>query len=1018
GASPDADALVARARTAADAERWMEALDLASQALAVDPRAEDAAALVGVARNRLGALGAAATAELRELTVVAVDTCGSTAIAAAIGPERYRQLMLELYEACVEAFVRYDGRVTKYVGDGVLAQFGHPIAHEDDARRAVLAALALIEGVRKRGPGWRQRLGAEVEIRIGLDSGTVAIGPMDASPWATDEIAGDPPNVASRVQAQAEPMTVLVTEATRNLTAGWFITEPIGTVPLRNYPRPVQLHRVHGPTDAESRLEASVRERPALVDRQAELARLRAAVAHVERHAERRVVGLVGPPGIGKSRLADHIRGTAMGAGATPVAITCSNLQRSSPLRPVARALRRIFRLPPRDQVSDEDAIAAIRAHLAELPNRRTPTDDAVALYAWLLARGPAPELEPDVLRKRAFDAVVDLFEALASTAMLVVNVDDVDAGDPSTIELLAALLARPRDTAMLVVLTGRGPLPPELVLDEEIALTGLPAGDAAALARAVGPSLEDETVRRIVARCDGVPFYIEELAVAARDTDDEVRPEPAELSAFVAARLDELAPEQRRLVSQLAVAGREARVDVLARVAGVDSAAFDALVGALSAQGIVRRSRAAGGEIVRFRHDVMREVAYQTLLASRRAELHGALARALAALPAHAVRPEDLAHHYALAGDHVNAAEHWLQAARAAVVNGAHREAAELFENTLEAVAHLPESPARSAAELEAQLGRGNALSTLRGYTSPHAREAFEEAARLAERREDSTAIFPAIWGIWSYWFVLGEHATAAELATRLQSIAEQNAHDERFRWTAAGIVGYQRLAQGDLAGAREALTQGSRHAGVEPAFELPNDPGLASMGALAVVLWLLGEHDESNHVAAQAFEQAQALDPNDRLTALTRSWTGCYLAWQAQLRGDADAAIELAELAATIAAEHGQVTWIAAATMHRSIALCLSGRLDEGLPVLGAMVDAWRAAGRDSEGRQQHQILMTPYFAGRYAEALLLAGEHEAAAQQIDLILSGSAANGERFWDGALLALKASLPDPEVQR
>jgi len=990
----------------------MEALDLASQALAADPRRDDAAALVGIARNRLGSLQSAGT-ELRQLTVVAVDMCGSTAIAAAVGPERYRQLMLELYEACVEAFVRFDGRVTKYVGDGVLGQFGHPVAHEDDARRATLAALALVEGVRDRNIGWQQRFGTEVEIRVGLDSGTVAIGPMDASPWSPDEIAGDPPNIASRVQASADPMTVLVTDATHGLIAGWFETALIGDVTLRNYPREVALHRVLGPTEAESRLEASVRQRPALVNREAELERLRTAIAAVQDGEQRRVVGLVGEAGIGKSRLAEHVLATAVAAGATSLTITCSRLQRDSPLRPMSRALRRLFRLQPRDAIADAAAIEVIRAQLAELPNRRTPTDDAVALYAWVLARGPAPDVEPDVLRRRAFDAVIDLLEALASTAMLVLYVDDVDAADPSTIELLAALVARPPDVQMLVVLTGRGPLPPELELDEELVLTGLPASDAAALARGVAPTLDRETVQRIVERCDGVPFYIEELAVAAEDTDAEVRPEPAELSAFVAARLDELGPPLRRLVGQLAVAGREARLDVLTQFSELAPAALADEVAALSTRGIVRRSRTPQGEVVRFRHDVMREVAYGTLLQTRRAELHGQLAAILAALPAQTVPPEDLAAHYARAGDHANAASWWLDAARAAIANGANREATRLFGHALTAVVHLPETPARVAAELEAQLGLGNARSTLHGYTSPHAREAFERAMELAESLADSTALFPAIWGMWSYWFVLGEHEIAKTLAQRLVAIADDQPDDPRYRWVAATIVGYQHLYMGDFAAARAELELASRHVGVEPVADFPHDMGIVGQAALSVALLFLGENDESARVAEQTRVQAEQLDPGTRKDALTKCWVANWLAWQAELAGDSEAALEHADRATAMGVDQGYATWLAAAALHKSIAQCSLGRYDEGLPMLAAVVDAWRSAGRDEDGTQRHPVLMTPYYAGRLAEALMATGEREQAARLVDELLAGTAANGEHFWDAELQRLQTALSD-----
>ena len=229
--------LVSRAQAAVADARWLDALDLASQALAANPHNTEAAVLVGTARQRLGTVSAAA-AELRQITVLAIDMVSSTMIAARVGPEAMRQLMLELYELCAEAVSRYGGRVTKYGGDGVLAQFGYPVSHEDDARRAVLAAWALLEGVAGRAASWEHRLSEPVRVRIGVDSGLAAVGPLDASPWSPEEIAGDPPNVATRVQNDADPMTIRVTDSTRRLLEGWFETEPVGVVELAQLPSP------------------------------------------------------------------------------------------------------------------------------------------------------------------------------------------------------------------------------------------------------------------------------------------------------------------------------------------------------------------------------------------------------------------------------------------------------------------------------------------------------------------------------------------------------------------------------------------------------------------------------------------------------------------------------------------------------------------------------------------------------------------------------------------------------------
>ena len=684
----------------------MEALDYASQALAVDPRQATAAVLVGTARQRLGRI-TKTSAELRQISVVAVDMYRSTAIAAQVGPESMRELMLEVYEVCVDAVARYDGRVTKYLGDGILALFGYPVAHEDDARRAVLASLAVLDGIDARGPDWQARCGTAVRVRIGVDSGVVAVGPLDASPWSTEEIAGDPPNVASRVQATAEQMTVRVTDATKELITGWFETIPVGPVELRNYPEPVGLHRVLGPTQAETRLEARAGARPPLLGRDAELAVLRAAWSRVVPSGERQLVSLTGEPGIGKSRLVEHLTATAIASGGSHVTLACSRLHQDSSLRPVSRAVARFFSLSPAERERDALALDAIRRQLEQLDHRSVPTEDGVGAYGWLLGIRSAVDLEPDVLRRKTFDAVIDLLEALSMRSPLLLCVDDADTADPSTTDLLRALLARP-PTRMLVVLTGRGPLPDLPTAGELLELTGLDSEDAASLVRAVAPRLDDEVVDRVVAASDGVPYFLEEQARAAHEAPGGATGAPMALSVFLAARLDELGPALKLLLGEIAVAGEAVRLDVLANFTETPAEELDPLLNELCHRRVLLRKGGPTGDVVRFRHGLMREAAFEGILESRRVELHRKLARLLADIPG--VAPEDLARQYGLAGETEHAARSWLEAGRAAAASGASTEAIELFRHSLAALADSPDGATRAGIELDAQLGLGTA--------------------------------------------------------------------------------------------------------------------------------------------------------------------------------------------------------------------------------------------------------------------------------------------------------------------
>ncbi len=995
-----ATTLLSQARAAAENARWLDALDLAAQALAADPTQTEAAGIVGTARRQLTAQ-ASTNEGLRQITVVVVDLAGSTTIAARLGPEPMRQLMLDLYEICIGAVSSYEGRVLKYTGDGVMAQFGYPVAHDDDARRAVLAALNVVDTIAARAAEWRSRYGEALLVRVGIDSGAVAVGPVASHPWAAEELAGDPPNVATRVQASATPLTVRVTGATHRLIEGWFQTEPVGTVELRNFPEPVALHHVIGPTDAQTRSEARRSPGPPLIGRDAEVDRLTAAWVRVG-GGERQVVTITGEAGIGKSRITEQLVGTATATGAFHLVLACSRLHGSSPLWPVVSALARFFQISPAKDVSDELWQQAIGQRLAQLPDLGLPIERTVALLSHLLGVGPAPELQPEVLRRETFDTLVGLLEAIASGASLLLCADDVDAADPSTVELLEVLLGRP-PAPMLVLLTGRGPLPALGSPDAAIELSGLPASEAQQLVRSVAPRIDAGTAARLVARSGGVPFVLEEQARAVHELPGGSSAESGELSMFLAARLDELGARGRELVGEIAVAGEEVRLDVVRRLSGIASDHLDELVADLCARRVLLRLSGPSGESVRFRHALLCDAAYQSLLASRRESLHERVATILAAVsPAPA--PEDIARHHGLGANHGEAARRWLQAASASADNGALVEAIGQFRHSLSELAHLPDDPQRAAIELDVQFRLGNALSTAQGFTSHEALDAFQRAVALGESLDDSTTIFGPLWGMWTYWFVRGEHSVSTPLASRLLAIGRQPGVDPRYEWTAATIVGYQRLFLGDIAGARDQLLVGSRHIGVEPVAEFPHDFSFIGGCALSVALWFLGDLAESREVGAQTLERASALDPGDPTAAYTRCWVGCWLAWRAQLDGDPRSAIELATAASESALRHGYATWIGASMGHIAIARCSMGEAETALPMLSATVDAWRAAGCDEHGTQVHPVLMTPYFAGRLIEARLAAGQTDGALEQIDRLLADTASNGEHFWDDEL--------------
>jgi hypothetical protein len=424
----------------------------------------------------------------------------------------------------------------------------------------------------------------------------------------------------------------------------------------------------------------------------------------------------------------------------------------------------------------------------------------------------------------------------MASSASLLLCAEDIDKADPSTVELLRALLDHP-PAPMLVLLTSRNPLPTLGTVDAALELKGLSTSDAAAVVRSIAPtSTTSPSCAWWLAAMASRSSSRSRLAPCGRSRQERSR-RPVSCRCSWLPRLDELGPRLRRLVGEIAVAGEEVRLDVVRRLSDLEPAELDQLIADLRRQRVLLRLNGPTGEWVRFRHALLCDAAYGSLLEIRRASLHGRVADILTDLSP-AAAAEDIAHHYEVAGTHKNAAEWWLQAARNSANTGALVEAISQFRRSLSALTYLPDNPERVALELDVQFRLGTALSTATGYTSPEALDEVQRAVRLGESLEDSTRIFGALWGTWTYWFVLGEHGKAAPLASRCRRIGQTAGVDPRFRWTAAGMIGYHRLFLGDFTGARDQLLLASEHRGLNPVLYFPNDLSIASRCALAVVM------------------------------------------------------------------------------------------------------------------------------------------------------------------------------------
>jgi class 3 adenylate cyclase/tetratricopeptide (TPR) repeat protein len=697
-------------------------------------------------------------AERRQLTVMFCDLVGSTRLSEQLDPEELRELIRAYHETCAQAVARYDGHVAQYLGDGLMVYFGWPQAHENDAERSVRAGLEILRTL--------QEVSAPepLQVRIGIATGDVVIGDTGVGDASVPKMAvGETPNLAARVQAHAAPSEILVADTTRRLLGGAFDLEDLGPHALKGFADPVSFWRVRGESRHEGRFAArrGARLLP-LVGRASELGLIGERWAQAL-DGEGQVVLLSGEPGVGKSRIAYALR---QQLAETPqawwVQYQCSPFFSNTALYPVIEQLKRAAGFAEEDSADEKHA----RLH-ALLESIGGASPETVALYAALLSLPASSgsslaELSPQQLKARTIEAIASQYGRMVATGPVLVMVEDMHWIDPTTQELLDQLVAGIADRRMMLLVTHRPEFDPPWGAQAQVtrlSLNRLSRRQCGEIAAQVAPKpLPEALLTHIIDKADGVPLFVEEMTKAVLETDllvDEgehyaLRGKleslriPATLHDSLMARLDRLLPVKE--VAQIgAVIGREFERELLAAVAPMDAAALDSALEAFVDSELVYRRGAAAQATYVFKHALVQEAAYNSLLKSRRLDLHARIADALEErFPD--TSPEVIAHHYSMAGDATRAVPYWLRAGQVAMARAAYREASGHFARGLELVRTLPASDERDATELELLIELGDAQTRDGGTLEPM--KTFEAAGARAEALRNTDAMVRAALG------------------------------------------------------------------------------------------------------------------------------------------------------------------------------------------------------------------------------------------------------------------------------
>jgi class 3 adenylate cyclase len=736
--------------------------------------------------------------ELRPLTILFADLVSSSALATRLDPEDYTEIIGAFFRAVADAVARHGGYLGRFVGDGVPVFFGYATTQEDDAERAVRAALAILSAVASLNQGRNQGYA----VRIGLSSGVVLVGDVaDTGDPHNVDVYGEPPSMAARLQALAKPNTAVVSASVRNLVGTMFEFADLGAHTIKGWPVPARIYRVIRQRSNVSRFEARGAAKLPMFGRAGPLAELH-AMWSAARTGTGRAVLITGEAGIGKSRLVSQL----LRETSEDMHLCCfaAPNQQAMTLRPVTQWIEREARFA--DDDLPEVRLAKLRAVLKAIP-----AEDVALIADLLMIRDASlatlPPMTPNRRRDRLLQAIAVSFEMAARSRPILAVCEDAHWADPATQALLEMLVTRIGPLPILLVVTARPDYRPDwlAVRDaRQIILDQLDEEESVALVRAAAYDMPmpRDTVDDIVRRSDGVPLFIEELTRAVTEAMaerggpvDEWRSRdgvPVSLYASLLTRLDRLGPA-RSVAEAAAVIGREFRTSLLAPLLGYEEAVITPLIQRLQDSGIVVADGPAAGGTYRFRHALLQEAAQRMILREQSRMLHARVADLLETQAAEAgttALPHIVAHHRTEAHQTEQAVAAWLHGAQQALLRSAAEEALVQLRRGIELVAELPETAERYQTELRMQLLIGNALLATKGHAAPETGEAFARARRICDRLPGTPLLMNAMHGQWFNALMRGALREAYQRAEEVLGMGERNAANE---WLVTGyrVVG-----------------------------------------------------------------------------------------------------------------------------------------------------------------------------------------------------------------------------------
>jgi len=983
--------------------------------------------------------------ERKTITALFADLKGSTALIEGLDPEEARAIIDPALRLMMEAVHRYEGYVAQALGDGIFALFGAPIAHEDHPQRALYAALRMQEAMRRYSDTLREKGQAPLLMRVGVNTGEVVVRSIRKDDLHTDYVpVGHATNLAARMEQLAAPGAILITEQTHKLTTGYFEFKALGKTPIKGVEAPLNVYEVLRAGPLRTRLQVAARRGlTRFVGRQSELEQLRRALAQAQA-GRGQIVGVMGEPGLGKSRLFYEFKLTSQQGCLVLEAYSVSH-GKASPYLPVIELLKAYFDIT----LEDDERKRREKVGGKVLMLDRSLEDILPYLFTLLSIEEPTvslQQMDAQIRRRRTFEALKKLFLRESLNQPLLLIFEDLHWIDSETQGFLDELSESVASMRILLLVNYRpeyhhewgqktyytqlrlaplGKAEAEEFLDALLGEMSAPKVGAASGRSGGGtPPPLSALKQLILEKTEGTPFFMEEIVqdlteqgVVVRDAvGARLRPSfstgqvplpqdlqvPTTVQGVLAARIDRLTPEEKELLQQLAVMGREFPLSLIRHVISQPEEELLRMLSSLQHREFLYEQPAFPEVEYLFKHALTQEVAYGTVLQERRKALHEQTAQAIEMLYSASLEDHysELAHHYSRSGNTQMAVEYLGLAGQQAVQRSANIEALTHLTTALELLQTRPPTSERSQQELRLQIALVFPLIAIKGYAAPEVEHAYTRARELCQQIGNTPQLFSVLYGQWESYTVRGEYKTTHELGEQLRSLAQRTQDPTHFLQTHV-VQGNTLLWFGELAAARVHLEQAlvlydpQRHHSL--AFLSGTDPGVLCGFSAAQTLWHLGYPAQAQQRSDEALTLAQKLaHPLSMVVALF------YTVILHQLRGEGSAAQERIEAMIALLTEQGFAPVTFGTTCLLGWVQATRGQQEEGITQMRQGLTMQQTAGTNNQVSQMLALLAEVCGkAGRADEGLIVVAEAFALVEKI----------GERFYEAELYRLKGEL-------